>query len=389
MYVTNRSTAHQRGQVLVIVGVGIVVIIALVGLVIDGGYAWGQQRQVQNGTDAMSIAGATVLAENLAGTSPAKTDGDVGCAVEQAAGRNHVSNPVAFYTDINGDLLTPTVQVGGCSPGGGAIVPSGASGVKAGGDRTFDTYLARVIGFSQFTTSANATARAGVRTEICSAEAGCGILPVTFALNASTCDETNQIKIGSETWPEVAVADADATNEATIPICSTGPGSVGWLDLSQDNPQCPNNIKDVINNPCNDAIPIPTWLHTKTGNINSLDAELAQYYGSIVFIPIWTNTCNSDPGDSVPTCPGGSPGNGSNLYYYVPKWAAFLLDASYTSASNKAACNSDPGMPHIGGNGASGCFKGWFTRYVSLGEVGAAVGTGPQDPDLLGVQLIR
>ena len=78
-----REETSEQGQILVIVGVGMLVMIAMVGLVIDGGNAWGQQRQTQNGADAMANAGATVIAQSLKGAT--KTDGDVGCAVEQAA----------------------------------------------------------------------------------------------------------------------------------------------------------------------------------------------------------------------------------------------------------------------------------------------------------------
>ena len=107
---------------------GMIVIVAMVGLVIDGGNAWGQQRHAQNGADAIAEAGATVLAQRLAGVAPARTDGDVGCAVEAAATANEVTNPQAFYTDIDGNLLTPQVQVGPCNAGAGAVIPDRPQG---------------------------------------------------------------------------------------------------------------------------------------------------------------------------------------------------------------------------------------------------------------------
>ena len=56
---TRRSTARsEQGQVLVIVAVGLLAMIAMVALVVDGGHAWGQQREAQNGADASSEAGA-------------------------------------------------------------------------------------------------------------------------------------------------------------------------------------------------------------------------------------------------------------------------------------------------------------------------------------------
>src|SRR5688500_5073451 len=116
------TTRDERAQILVIVGVGLIAMIALVGLVIDGGVAWSQQRQTQNGSDAMAVAGAPVRAEQVAGVP--RADGDVGCAIERAALTNDVATPTATYTDINGNELSPSVTVGACSPGGGAAIPA-------------------------------------------------------------------------------------------------------------------------------------------------------------------------------------------------------------------------------------------------------------------------
>jgi hypothetical protein len=394
---------HRRrdepGQVLVIVAVGMFVIIGLVGLVIDGGYAWGQQRQTQNGTDAMAEAGATVLATWLKGAP--KTDGDVGCAVEAAAAANGVTNPVGHYTDVYGDLLTPDVQVGPCNAGAGAVIPPGAQGVKATGDREFETFLIRAIGFGEMTSSANATAVAGLLTEICPASAGCPVLPVTFPITAVTCDGTNrQLQIPSTDWPLTQLVDplaadyADTDTMAIIPLCSVGPGSVGWLDFG---PPCPNNLSNVITNPCNVSIPIPTWIQTSTGNVNSLEDEINAYAGpqigvaddSTVLIPINDNTCNTKPPNTVYDCPGGNgSGNGTHLYYHIPKFARFMIDQAYIQGGNKASCNSGFGNPYVGGNGGTGCFKGWFINYVTVGPVGPGA-TGPLDPGQVGVQLIR
>jgi len=398
----NRQTRQrdERGQVLVIVAVGLVAIVAMVGLVIDGGYAWGQQRKTQNGADAMAEAGAAVLAQNLAGTYPAKTDGDVGCAVESAAGANGVTDPVAFYTDITGNFLNPSVQVGPCNASQGGLVPSTAAGVKAGGARTFRTFLMSVIGFDKMTATANATAVTGLLKNVCPADAGCGLLPVTFPLTAVICDGTNkQIQIGTSEWPIVQVSDstapnyATANNEAIIPLCTTGPGSVGWLDLG-----C-GTLSHTISNPCNASIPIPAWLGTQTGNVNNLESALNAYAGpvvgtpddSVVNLPINDNTCVGKPADNDPTCqPLGAEGSGqgNNFYYHIRYFVGFMIDQAYVSGSNTAACNSGPGQPYISGNGASGCFKGWFVKQILQGPVSAGA-SGPQDPSDIGIQLIR
>jgi hypothetical protein len=143
---------------------------------------------------------------------------------------------------------------------------------------------------------------------------------------------------------------------------------------------------------------LPTWLHTEPGNTNSLDDDINGLFAgpvlgvaddSQVTIPINDNTCNTDPGDNQPTCPGGNgSGNGNNFYYHIPKVASFMLDRVYTSGGNSAECNELPGAPFIGGNGATGCFKGWFIQYSTQGPVGAGA-TGPNDPGIIGIQLIH
>jgi Flp pilus assembly protein TadG len=401
----NRQDRNERGQVLVIVAVGMVVIIAMVGLVIDGGYAWGRQRGTQNGADASAKSGAIALAENLGGKAPANDDAAVLAAVSGTASSNHVNLLKACYTrlktgtesdSLNGTVITSTGSdadaagqqscLGNAALVGGGTIPPRTAGVKAITSQTFDTYLARVIGINQFTTTASANAVTGILTDICSAEAGCGVLPVTFALNSYTCDGTGGLVPGTAEWPLVDQASANASNEAIVPLCMDGPGSVGWLDFSQLSPDCGNNIKDEIVSPCNVSIPIPTWLPTQTGDTNALDGDLSRYWGTVVQIPIWTNTCN-EVGNDDGTCPTGAPGNGNNLYYYIPRWAAFLIDKTYTSGSNPE-CNQLPGKPFVGGNGANGCFKGWFLRWVQDGPVGP--GQGPLEPsDTIGIQLVQ
>ena len=410
------KSSSSRGQVVVIVAAGMVVIVALVGLVIDGGFAWGQQRKSQNGADAAAEAAAVVIAQSLKGAQV--TDGDVGCAVEQTAAANGLDNPTAIYTDWQGNFLVPQVSVGTCDPGRGNAIPIGAQGVKARGDRQFDTFLARVIGVNQFTASATATAVAGVPTGICAADEGCAVLPVTFPLTAVSCDGQNrQLPIPGTDWPLVQITNpnpgpdelpyASSANEAIIPLCSVGPGAVGWLDFG-----CAPNLSETITLPCNPEFDIPDWLHTQPGNTNSLDDDLNTYAnlspGSLgvpddsqILIPINDNTCMDDPnsneapGVDDPECPGdgdgslNGSGNGNNFYYHISKWTNFMIDRVYTSGSNPAECGQAPGNPPSGGNGATGCLKGWFVGpYVIQGPVGGGA-TGSGDAGVIAIQLIR
>ena len=371
-----RHMRDERGQVLAIVAGGMLVIVAMVGLVIDGGHAWGQQRGTQNGADSVAKAGTIVIQQSLAGA--AKTNGDVGCAVAAAAAENGTVIESAVYTNYQGDPLGQAVPP--CAAGGGGSIPSGAQGVKATGTRQFSTFLGSVVGITQMRSRADAVAVVARVTEVCPASAGCGVLPVTFPRSLDTCDGTNAREVGEGTWEPLNPGAGDvlnSTNLVLLPLCATGPGSVGWIDYG-----C-GNLGNSISNPCNGSIPIPAWLQAQTGNVNSLESMLQDYTGSqpgvpeeadaVVYVPIHDWTCDQDLPDSAPIddCPGYVMGeapdewtaDGNNLWYHVPYWAGLKLDGAFVGG-NDPQCNAPPGDPPAAGNGATGCLKGWFVEIV-------------------------
>ena len=85
-----RRRSAQRGQALVLMVGGMVAVIAMVALIVDGGNAWSQQRIVQNGSDATAEAGAIVMAQRFAGvaTPAAGWDATVQSALNTAAAAN-------------------------------------------------------------------------------------------------------------------------------------------------------------------------------------------------------------------------------------------------------------------------------------------------------------
>lgn len=390
------SDRSPRGQVLVIVAVAMVALIAMVGLVIDGGNAWGQQRETQNGADSAAKAGAEVIQGVFtdADTTNDPDDGDVACAVDASATANGVVLVSAEYTDWEGTPMG--VPVGTC--GGGGAIPAGAQGVLAETSQDFATYLMQIVGFGQLTAEADATAVVGQVLDICPASQGCGALPVTFPRSLDTCDGTNGRVVGEDEWEPIDpdVTPLTSANLVIVPLCTTGPGSVGWLDLG-----C-GNLQQAVENPCHGPIPIPAWLQTQTGNVNSLEDELEEYTGStvgvaeeadqVLRIPIHDNTCRTDLADNAPPsdCPQGDwSGNGNNLYYHIPYWAGFKLDGAYTGG-NDAECNQAPGSPPAGGNGATGCLKGWFVSIIPApGPISATPITPGNNAALIGIILVN
>ncbi len=174
----------ERGQILVIMIVGIVTILIATSVIVDGGNAWAQQRSTENGADAAALAGATVMVENIGG-SP-KTDSDVLSAITTSGGQNGISfggarcspapvTAVGCYVDWSGAYISPV--------GGGGAIPSNAAGVRVQGLKQFGTYVAPIVGINSLTSGASAMAWAGTLK---------GHLPCKRGLPAASHDVLHQ-----------------------------------------------------------------------------------------------------------------------------------------------------------------------------------------------------
>lgn len=364
-----------RGQVLVLVAVAMIAIVAGVAVVLEGGNAFAQQRITQNAADSAANAAAVVLAERLGGAP--RTDADVAAALDASGAANGLSALTGTYTDINGASL-------GAQVGSGTIPPD-AAGVLAGGTRTFGTSFARVLGFEEFNASADAIAVTGTLDGVCPALGGCGILPVTFPVLVSECQEPHSTTpIGADEYQLVAADGRTAGNMSIVPLCTVDAGSVGWLDLG------PGNLGDEIQTPTNEAFDVPVWLQTQPGNVNAYEDTINDNYAdSVVLIPMFDGTCKVKPtGSALIDCPSGEEGVGNNSWYHIPKFTGFWLERAYVQGANTESCNMSPGSPFVGGNGSTSCLKGWFVRFITAGPVSSG-GLGSSDPSAIGVQLIR
>jgi hypothetical protein len=440
------TARRQGGQTLVLLALALVAMLAVTGLIIDGGNAYAQQRGTQNGADAASEAGAVVLAQNVKQINASGIpldDADVLAAMNASAAANRIKpftiaagNSVAHYTDFRGNLLQPsgdptTDPSLAAQVGSGAIPPCNdtttcldvgvASGVRAAAIRDFQALVSGIIGFSQFTATSIATAVAGYTAAPCDAEEGCALLPVTFSTTQSSCDGSGDAVYDPlaewlDSQPPEPPEDFDWDNEVLLSLCKKGEGAFGWLDYG-----C-GNIADQILEPCNTQIYFPTWLLSQPGNPNNVEDELDTYAGNIVgtyepgldqevLIPFFDGLCNEDrPGaetdlpDGVgelpvfgtPPFPGecasNPPGGGANRHYHVVFFIGFVLDKAYVQGANFPDCNVAPGGPPTGpfpgGNGSGGCLKGWFARVVA--GPGPISGTGEAGEDSpLSVQLIK
>lgn len=374
------SRTGQAGQSIVILAISMAVILAATAVVLDGGNAMAQQRGTQNATDSAALAGAVVIGQQFSGAL--KSDPDVLSAVSNAFARNGTTMGTTYYVDFSLN------QVG--TVGQGGAIPSTASGVEANGTRSFNTLLAGIIGQSSWTAGATATALAGDWEGGCSAAEGCNTLPVVYSIPIISCDGTNQPLVVGGVYTSIGdPSQATAANESIVPLCKTGPGGVGWIEM----PGCSGNLSQQIWPPCSAGFTLPTWLATTTGNTNNVESVINDHYdGAIILIPMFDSTCREVPSSGLPAdCT--DPGNGTNLYYHIPQVAPFLLDYAYVNGTNFPECNEAPGSPFVGGNGSTGCFKGWFVNEMLQGKVGqfTPCDTATQDCALpiIGTQLVN
>lgn len=378
--------SSERGQVLVIVGVGLLAMVAMVGLVIDAGHAWGQQRDSQNASDSAAEAGAAMLAQNLpflaAGDPVPNKNSDVAAAVMDSIFANDVDIDVAWYTDFDGDRVGGAPLIGPGALATGDDPPLDSDGVEVTSFKEFDTFVAGMFGMGQWTTQTRATAVAGYPDSISE-----GVLPVTFPLTITTCTTNNKV-----------LEDPNALQwrpdtDYLVPLCSNGPGNVGWLDWdpppTSDPDTCSGNgtpeLECSILETDNPTITTPEWYYVaSTGNINTgyIEDALNTYANDpadeMVIIPIFDATCTDEPlGAGAGDCTTGE-GNGTQQWYHLAGWAGFDIEW-VDLGGGPSVCGS--------GNGGTGCFKGQFKYFGGLPSGTLAEATGNETP-LAGVGVL-
>lgn len=425
----------ESGQAIVVMIGAILLSVALVATIVDGGNVFAQQRVTQNGVDAAAEAGAVLLAERLAGADAPSGGWDVniGGRIQQVAEANNITVQAAYYTDICGiplrsdgtgaidedtrieDLAT-ALQVGNGShilPGGTSTAPDcpnrlvgPVSGVMVVGEKDVAAYVAGAIGINSFLVRTRATAVAGYMQSYCDASEGryCALLPVAFPVSINRCDGTNKPIDTGVPWVFGRVYK--------IPLCNSSPGSVGWIDWDPPAGGASDVVCSIITAD-NPAIDLPSWQYvTQTGNQNggggqcslTLEEAIREHEGKTVLAPQFDLTCNpgqnGEPDSNQPAvvtqpnygCPAGDlGGSGTNQWYRMPSFA-FLelceplmtgcdgLHAAYLAGNNSAICDT--------GNGATSCLVARFVHKMATGTVGAGVGSGTGNK-AVGVQLIK
>lgn len=278
----------SRGQIVVMFGIGLLVILLSVGLVVDGGTAFLERRGAQNDADVATLAGARVVADAYTDAKrPNRSRGEVYAAIAAALTRNGCdpvgAAPCGWQARFVG---TDQKDLGAVVNGDGAgIRGSGILGVRVDVTRRPRTYFLGLIGQSSWKIQTTATALA---TRPRQAPAG-QLLP---------------IGLSEPTVPFQAGQVYDVTAGKTTP------GGFVWL--SWKGSTSGSTLKASVCGPDNSAFSIPTSIDAgpvaaSAGDLGCISNWITSK--STVVIPVFA----ADVSDKLPSS------------YKIKRLAAFVI----------------------------------------------------------------
>jgi hypothetical protein len=386
--------AKSHGQSIPIIALIIVVLFAMVGLSVDVGNTYAENRSAVRGTNAAALAGMDKVIKG-------GDDSGVAAVIKASFKSNGITaqlNPtialgpgqrriLAYYLDSNGNPLGRACTIGNC---GG--VPSNVTYIQIKTEGTVDTYFARVVG--QLTLPVKAQAFAGQCSPVK------GVYPI--AVNAADLDD-NGFKPTSEAdamygtyydpnyqtgltgrriWAKSNFGDpgsfsfmqwSSANNAGSAQSLADMMAGDGNLDLGFDEVVLDPPIKDTTGHQNVTGWPDPNskeaagypllphqlsdgdWIYGNPGwsAANAVDAALDFHITNhtVLNLPIVDRTI----------------GGGSNTYMHFVRMGAFILrdyshqgggnayfDLVYVGAASKTAClntNVNQGLKGLGISG--------------------------------------
>lgn len=350
----------ERGQILIIVAGGLIGLLAIVALVLEGGTMILNRRDGQNAADLAALAGARMVALNY--TDGGRTQADVYAALDSNLEVNNcgatATAPCTWEARFVGAGLVDLGTVVDTA----TALPANTLGVTVGVTRSPSAMVGRVLGFDTWDISTEATAVSAKSPDI----AGGTLLPIALCgfgvVGSGECDAAD----GTNAFPFQAGQTVDLTDGMD------GPGGFGWLSWTGSNSATtleaslceannpPFQLDSLTDDPGDwlkgDIIGTnpadgETWFPAGNGKMNSsgVRACLDKWIdsGITVLIPIY-DTLSSKP-------------NGDNLAYHIVGVAAFILTA-----------REQPAVDQIQGN---------FVAYYPLTSIPGGSGWTPPDAD--------
>lgn len=312
MHRSSRPT-RSRGQILVIFVLALVAVVAGVGLVIDGGFAFAQRRAEQNAADLGAFAGANALLNGQSATAAAQ-------AASAANGYTHGSNGVT----VNVAVTSTTVKVDITAP--------------------HANYFAGVVGQPTWDVSVTATALAGIPKNFT------GVAP--FILSQEIFDEEG-LPFDIYADPDNPIGyDKTTGSGSDTPLTSF---NMAWTNLGTGNVSS-KDIKDALDGtaPINADLAINDYIGQKNAGVHNALFDT----GSPSQPSVNTNLAGKDVAVPIvgPPTTGTFCNDGSHVVGCFRGWALFHV----VSAVKR-------------GGGEDGTITGYFktgiTRSASASDV--------------------
>lgn len=331
---------RQRGQILVLFVLGLVAIVAGVGLVIDGGFAFAQRRSEQNAADLAAYAGANAL---LSGK-------DANAAALASAAKNGYQHGAGGVT-VGVTLTSTTVTVDITAP--------------------HRNYFAGVVGQPTWPVSVTATTLAGIPTRFL------GVAP--FILSQEVFDPVSGLPFAPYTSPTDFTKTTGQGSDAPLTVLN-----LAWTNLGIGNVSS-KDVKDALDGsaPINASLRLNQYVGQHNNGVhNDLFDTNSPVQPSV-------NTTLAGQDVAVPIVGPPIPGE------------AYCFNAAGTSdGTNTTGCFRGWALFHVvsatknggGGNDGAGTIRGYFltgiTRSASVDSV-CAVGSSACDGLFHGVYVIK
>jgi len=325
---------NEHGQNLIIFAVLMVVMVALTGLAIDGGFGFLKRRQAQNAADAGALAGAAIICDG-------GTEAEASAQAIEYAGRNGAVDPtpVVSFTDEE-VIVTDTIPQ--------------------------QTFLMKIFGTDVMSPTASASAGCYVPCDVT------GVIPVAWLCasppeegtedcgihyggpiggeqiyvimdSLKTVDDTCQYPPNSG-LPAGAL-DCDLPPDDGIDELKSG-GSRSWLDLDGSGGGS-NQLKDWVWNGFGGKLTQHTWYAGQSGVANVVFQAVGDIVDRVVLQPVFDDIpCLGQPDINCPdqfhrTSKGDLwtdkmvlSSGASQIYYHVVTFSAFHV-----------TCVEAPGVP--------------------------------------------
>ena len=330
--------ARTKGQAIVLIALCMLVLMAMVGLAVDGGSMLNQRREAQNAVDGAALNGVRVMLPYFQQMITDNPDGDVDgsaavegvirSAVEQYAAQNGVitSTMQIYFVDDYKQIVTVNVgldkgkgncgigQPGGlCEVGQNGLVPwtIGAKGIYAKGTAETDTFFMKLLGWDKAGAAASATAFIGV-----------GAMADNVSLVPLGLYGTSGGAAGGIDIDQIKIGGHYVLIDSTL---DTGSGNWGWVDYNGQGTSA-TTVRAWLTCGFNPSVTQSQW-----------ETSWCPKYSNA---PGWGPTRHyvsmSPPADWVP---GPDPSNPSPVYPYYLKYG--LKENGWWLRGSSGAVNSN------------------------------------------------